>query len=79
MADGSSSCWLYDSTNMAHCDAGGRGRPPHQANANQSPQFAVQRVLGDEKVPPLTKSGVSFLLESNSGIDVPFKIEVIVH
>ena len=50
-----------------------------QADANQSPQFAVQRVLGDEKVPPLAKGGIAFLFESNSGFDVPFEVEVTVH
>ena len=50
-----------------------------QSNANQSPLFANEQVLGDEKVAPLAKSGVAFLFESNSGVDVPFEVEVIVH
>ena len=50
-----------------------------QANANQSPLLADEHVLGDEKVAPLAKGGVAFLFESNSGVDVPFEIKVIVH
>ena len=50
-----------------------------QSNANQSPLFANKQVLGDEKVAPLAKSGVSFLFEPCSGVDVPFEVEVIVH
>jgi hypothetical protein len=50
-----------------------------QANANQSPIFANEQVLGDEKVAPFAKSGVAFLFEPNSGVDVPFEVEVIVH
>jgi hypothetical protein len=50
-----------------------------QANANQSLLFATQQVLGDEKVAPLAKSDVAFLLEPDSCVDVPFEVEVIVH
>ena len=50
-----------------------------QANANQSLLFATQQVLGDEKVAPLAKGSVAFLFESDSGVDVPFEVEVIVH
>jgi hypothetical protein len=50
-----------------------------QANANQSPFFADEQVLCDEKVAPLAKRGVSFLFEPSSGVDVPFEVEVIVH
>jgi hypothetical protein len=64
---------------MAHCDAGGRGRPPHQANANPSPLIANEQVLGDDKVAPLAKRGISLLFEPISGFDVPFEVEVIVH
>ena len=59
---------------MAHCDAGGRGRPPHQANANQSLLFADEQVLGGEKVSPLAKIGISFLFEPQSGVDIPVKM-----
>lgn len=38
-----------------------------------------EQVLGDEKVAPFAKSGVAFLFELNSGVDVPFEIKVIVH
>ena len=50
-----------------------------QSNANQSPQFADEQVLGDEKVAPFANRGVSFLFEPDSGVDVPFEVEVIVH
>jgi hypothetical protein len=50
-----------------------------QANANQSPSFADQQVLCDEKVAPFAKSGVAFLFEPYSGVDVPIEVEVIVH
>lgn len=50
-----------------------------QSNVNPSPIFADQQVLGDEKVAPLAKGGVSFLFEPDSGVDVPFEVEVIVH
>ena len=50
-----------------------------QSNANQSPLFADEQVQGDEKVAPLAKSGVPFLFEPYSGVDVPFEVEVIVH
>ena len=50
-----------------------------QSNANPSPIFADEQVLGDEKVAPLAKRGVSFLFEPDSGVDVPFEVEVIVH
>jgi hypothetical protein len=50
-----------------------------QANANPSPLFADEQVLGDEKVAPLAKGGVAFLFESNSGVDMPFEVEVIVY
>ncbi|KJS39559.1 MAG: hypothetical protein VR74_01645 [Hyphomonas sp. BRH_c22] len=50
-----------------------------QSNANQSPLFADEQVLGDENVAPLAKRGVSFLFELDSGVDVPFEVEVIVH
>ena len=50
-----------------------------QSNANQSPLLANEQVLGDEKVAPFAKSGVSFLFEPNSGVNVPFEFEVIVH
>ena len=79
MVDDSSSCWSDDSANMAHCDAGGRGRQPNQSNENSSPLFADGQVLGDEKVAPLAKGGVAFLFGSNPGADVPFEVEVIVH
>jgi len=49
-----------------------------QADANQSPLFANDEVLGDEKVAPLAKGGVAFLFEANSRVDVPFEVEVIV-
>ena len=41
--------------------------------------FADEQVLGDEKVAPLAKSGVAFLLEPDSCVDVPLEVEVIVH
>jgi hypothetical protein len=50
-----------------------------KANANPSPIFADEQVLGDEKVAPLAKRGVSFLFEPYSGVDVPFEVEEIVH
>jgi hypothetical protein len=50
-----------------------------QTNSNQSPLFANEHVLGDEKVPPFAKRGVSFLFEPDSGVDVPFEVKVIVH
>ena len=36
-------------------------------------------MLDDKKVAPLAKGGVAFLFESNSGVDVPFEVKVIVH
>jgi hypothetical protein len=50
-----------------------------QANASPSPIFADEQVLGDKKVAPFAKSGVSFLFEPDSGVDVLFEVEVIVH
>lgn len=50
-----------------------------QSDANQSPLVAGQQVLADEKVAPFAKRGVSFLFKPNSGVYVPFEIEVIVH
>jgi len=50
-----------------------------QSNANRSPLLANEQVLGDEKATPFAKSGVSFLFKPNSGVSVPFKVEVIVH
>ena len=50
-----------------------------QSIANPSPIFADEQVLGDEKVAPLAKRGVSFLFEPDSGVDVPFEVEVLVH
>ena len=50
-----------------------------QSNANPSPLFANEQVLGDEKVAPFAKRGVAFLFEPNSCVDVPFEVEVIVH
>jgi len=50
-----------------------------QSNANPSPLFANEQVLGDEKVAPFAKRGVAFLFEPYSGLDVPFEVEVIVH
>ena len=50
-----------------------------QSNANPSPFFANEQVLGDEKVAPLAKGGVAFLFEANSWVDVPFEVKVIVH
>jgi hypothetical protein len=50
-----------------------------QSNANQSPLFANEQVLGDEKIAPLAKGGVAFLFEADSRVDVPFEVEVIVH
>ena len=41
--------------------------------------LAGQQVLGDEKVAPLAKRGVSLLFEPDSGVDMPFEAEVIVH
>ena len=41
--------------------------------------FRDAQVLGDEKVAPLAKRGVSFLFEPDSGVYVPFQIEVVVH
>ena len=50
-----------------------------RSNATQSPLFADEQVLGDEKVAPHAKGGIAFLFEPYSGADVPFKVEVIVH
>jgi len=50
-----------------------------QSRANQSSFFAGRQVLGDEKVAPLAKRGVTFLFEPDSGADVPFEVEVIVY
>jgi hypothetical protein len=36
-------------------------------------------VLGDEKVAPFAKGGISFLFEPKSGVDMLFEIQVIVH
>ena len=36
-------------------------------------------MLGDVKVAPFAKGGVAFLFESNSGVDMLFEVEVIVH
>ena len=55
------------------------GSKQRRFSANQSPLFANELVLGDEKVAPFAKSGVTFLFKSNSGVDVPFEVEVIVH
>jgi hypothetical protein len=43
-----------------------------QTNTNQSSQFANEHVLGDKKVAPFAKCGVSFLFKPDSDIDVPF-------
>ena len=64
---------------MAHCDAGGRGRPPHQPNANRSPLYANEQVLGDEQVVAFAKGSVSILFKPNSGVYMPSEVEVIVH
>ena len=50
-----------------------------QANANRSPLFPNEQVLGDKKVAPFAKSGVAFLFKLNSGVYMPFEIEVVVH
>ncbi len=50
-----------------------------QSNANPSPLFADEQVLSHEKVAPLAKGGVAFLFKSNSGVNMPFEVEVIVH
>ena len=46
-----------------------------QTNSKQSPFFADQQLLGDEKLPPFAKRGVSFLFEPDFGVNVPFEIE----
>ena len=79
MVDGSTSCWSDHNTNMAQCDAGGRGSLPKQTNANPPPLFADEEVLGDAKVAPFVKRGVSFLAEPCSGVDVLYEVQVIVH
>ena len=50
-----------------------------QSNANQSPLFAGQQVLGSDKVASLEKGGVSELFKSGSGLDIALMIEMIVH
>ena len=57
----------------------GRGSRCCQSNANQSPFFAGQQVLGDKKVAPLAKRDVSHCFEPGSPFDVSLMIEVIVH
>jgi hypothetical protein len=64
---------------LANSDRAGLAYRWCQANANQSPIFADGKVLGDEKVAPFAKSSVAFLFKSNSGVYMPFEIEVIVH
>jgi len=50
-----------------------------QSNANQSPLFANKQMLGDEKVAPFAKSGVTHCFEPSPPIDISLMIEVIVH
>jgi len=50
-----------------------------QSNANQSPVFANEQVLGDEKVAPLAKRGVTHCFEPSPSIDISLMIEVIVY
>jgi hypothetical protein len=41
--------------------------------------FADEQASGRNQLAPFEKSGVSFLFEPDSGVDVPFEVEVIVH
>jgi hypothetical protein len=50
-----------------------------QTNANQSPLFANEQVLGDEKVAPLAKRGFSHRLEPGLSIDLSLMVEVVAH
>lgn len=50
-----------------------------QANANQSPLFATEQVLGDTKIALFAKGGVTRRFEPGSPFDISLMVEMIVH
>ena len=62
---------------MAHRDAVGRGRPPHQTKTDRSRKTGLDPI-SSRKLTPFGQGGGSVLLEIFAAVEMTFEIEVVV-